>query len=164
MEPMESRVAPDEDYQLWLLLNQVNDGMARARENEVGQFGVSLIQAAAMFVIKAIDGPATPTEIARWLFREQNTVSQLLIRMEKQGLVRRVKSQKRNPENKSTLRVVLTDKGEDIFREQLEGRAVIHRILSRLTPRERRNLKAYLQKLREQTVEELVVRPNLPFP
>ena len=81
----------DKDYELWVLFHQTCDAMARARVAELRESGISRIQAAALFVIKTLKVPATPAEISRWLFREPHTVSGLLDRMQKQGLVRKVK-------------------------------------------------------------------------
>ena len=83
---MKANVPIDPEYELWVLFHQACDAMARAREDELRKFGISRIQAAVLFIIKAIEGPATPAEISRWLFREPHTVFRLLKRMEKQGL------------------------------------------------------------------------------
>lgn len=150
----------DEDYTLWVLLNQVSNGMARAREKEVRPFGISAIQSAVMYLVKGMNGIATPTELSKWLLREPNTVSQLLIRMEKQGLVKRV----RRPKDTGLVRVALTKKGEQVFRQHDESRKVIHKILSCLSQEEREFLWSIMQRLREKALEELVVKLDLPFP
>ncbi|OGO03306.1 MAG: hypothetical protein A2Y91_07840 [Chloroflexi bacterium RBG_13_54_8] len=150
----------DEDYALWVLLNQVNDGIGRARENEVRPFGISMIQSAVLYIVKALNAEATPTEISRWLFREPNTVSQLLIRMEKQGLVRR----RRRRGDRGMVRVALTKKGDELFQRHDQARQVVQRIMSRLSPEERNSLRASLEKLRDKTLEELAIRPQWPFP
>ena len=154
----------DDDYRLWVLLNQVNDGMARARDSEVRGLGISAIQSGAIIVLKAMDGETTPTELSRWLFREPQTISQLLIRMEKQGLVKRVRRRKRNREDSTMLRVVLTQKGEEIFRLENEQRKVIQRIMSCLSPEQRLIFRECLVQLRACMIEELAVKPRLPFP
>ena len=147
-----------------MLLNQVNDGMVRARDNELRQSGVTAIQAGVMFVLKAMNGEATPTEISRWLFREPQTVSQLLVRMEKQGLVRRIRRRNRNPDDGTLVRILLTQKGERVFQQQNVNRKAIGRIVSGLSVEQRRTFRECLEILRERTLEELTVRPQLPFP
>lgn len=161
---MEGQITLDDDYRLWVLLNQVNDGMARARDGEVKGLGISAIQSGAIIVLKAMDGEATPTELSRWLFREPQTISQLLIRMEKQGFVKRVRRRKRNREDSTMLRVVLTQKGEDIYRQENAQRKVIQRIMSCLSPEQRQTFGKCLEKLRTCMLEELAVKPRLPFP
>ena len=108
----EIKVPLEEDYELWALLGQVNAGMARARENETRPYGISMMQVRVLSLLKAVNEPITPTGIARLLFREPHTVSQLLGRMEKAGLIQRTRSRKRDPEDHGLVRVSLTEKGE----------------------------------------------------
>jgi len=156
---MKTNVATDRDYELWVLFHQACDAMIRARENEVREFGISMMQAAVLFIVKAIDGPATPAEISRWLFREPHTVSGLLDRMEKQGLVRQVK----DLERKNMIRVVITGKGEEAYQRSRDLK-VIRTILSSLSAKQREALRPYLETLRNKALGELGVKYQLPFP
>jgi DNA-binding MarR family transcriptional regulator len=156
---MKTNVATNRDYELWVLLHQACDAMIRARENEVRGFGISRMQAAVLFIVKAIKGPATPAEISRWLFREPHTVFGILERMEKRGLVRQVK----DLERKNMIRVVITEKGEEAYQRSRELK-VIRTILSSLSVEQRANLKPYLETLRNKALGELGVKYELPFP
>jgi len=156
---MKTNIPADPEYELWVLLHQACDAMIRARENELRKFGISRMQAAVLFIIKAIDGQATPAEISRWLFREPHTVFGLLKRMEKQGLVRRVK----DLERKNMIRVTITEKGEEACRQSRDMK-VIRTILSGLSPEQRDNLKPYLETLRKRALGKLGVSHQLPFP
>jgi DNA-binding MarR family transcriptional regulator len=110
--------------------------------------------------VKNSEGPATPADLSRWLFREPHTVSQLLIRMEKQGLLKRTKDLK----YKNRLRLTLTEKGEEAYQQQTQMRA-IGNILSSLSQEECDKLGVNLKKLRDEAVRELDSRPRqLPFP
>jgi len=149
----------DPEYELWVLLHQACDAMSRAREDELREIGISKIQAAVLFIIKAIEGPATPAEISRWLFREPHTVFGLLKRMEKQGLVRRAK----DLERRNMIRVTITEKGEEAFRQSRDMK-VIRTILSSLSPEQKDNLKPYLETLRKRALKELGGKHQLPFP
>ena len=156
---MKTNIPADPEYELWVLLHQACDAMVRARENELREIGISRMQAAVLFIIKAIDGPATPAEISRWLFREPHTVFGLLVRMEKQGLVRRTKDMER----RNMIRVTITEKGEKAFRQSRDLK-VIRTILSSLSPEQRDNIKPYLETLRQRALEKLGVKYQLPFP
>jgi len=156
---METNVASNRDYELWVLLHQTCDAILRARENELRQTGTSPAQATVLFILKAVTVPATPAEISRWLFREPHTVSGLLNRMEKQGLVRKVK----NLERKNMIRIVITEKGEQAYQWAREMK-VISKILACLSPEERSNLKTYLKALRNEALKENGIRYQLPFP
>jgi DNA-binding MarR family transcriptional regulator len=156
-----ARVTHDEEYRMWGLLRQVSDGMLRARDEELKPFGISAVQFGVLYVLKMLekaDMPPTPSEISRWLFREPHTVSALLDRMEKQGLVRSL----RNSPGRGKIRVVLTEKGEEVYRAQNKGRRVIPTILESLSAEERKQLGAFLERLRKKTLEALVVEPPLP--
>jgi len=140
-------------------MSQACDATRRARENEVREFGISMMQAGVLFIVKAIGERATPAEISRWLFREPHTVSGLLDRMEKQGLVRKVK----NLGRKNLIRVVITEKGEEVYQRSREMK-VIRTTLSCLSPEERNNLRSYLEALRDKALEEPQLGYQLPFP
>lgn len=149
---------PAEEYEIWSLLGQVNDGMLRARDNELRQFGVSTVQVAILYAIKALGHPPTQSEIARWVVRRPHTVAAALERMERQGLIRRV----RNTRGKRRVTVEITARGEEAYRRQHRQRRVISAILGCLDPEERDLLRATLRKLRDCTLSELAPRP--PFP
>jgi DNA-binding MarR family transcriptional regulator len=119
-----------------------------------------MMQAAVLVFVKNSKEPVIPAHISRWLFREPHTISQLLMRMEKQGLVKRT----RDLEKKNWVRITLTEKGEAAYKHQTEMR-VISKILSILSPEECNKLGASLKKLRDEAVKELDARPrHLPFP
>jgi len=146
--------------ELWALLDQAATAMSRVADNELSQAGITMIQGAVLYFVKNAKEPVIPAHISRWLFREPHTVSQLLMRMEKQGLVKRTKDLDR----KNQLRITLTGKGEQAYQKQIEMRS-IGKILSTLSPEECDKLGAGLKKLRDEAVKELDSRPReLPFP
>jgi len=149
----------DEDFELWALMHQTTHTMERARENEIRQFGITMMQAAVLWGVKSVEAPATPSKIARRLLRKPNTVSGLLDRMEKQGLVKRVK----DPNQKTSMRLELTDVGEEARRRSRREMKVIRRILSSLSPEERKNLATILHKLRNTSLQELAIMEEGPF-
>ena len=156
---MERNVLRDRDYEIWVLLNQVRDVMFSAREKESQQFGISAMQAGVLFVVRSIGDKATPAEISRWLFRKPHSVSCILSRMEKEGLIRKSK----DLERKNLVRIALTDRGEEAYRKSL-ARESIHRIFSKLTQEECQNLASLLKALRNSALREVGAKDNLPFP
>ena len=88
---MEDRTIRNEDFELWVLLRHTVDAMLRAREKELRKTGISRIQSAVLFIVKNIATPATPLAISRRLLREPHSTSELLSRMAKKGLVKKVK-------------------------------------------------------------------------
>jgi DNA-binding MarR family transcriptional regulator len=151
-------LSADEEYVLWTLLGQVNDGMLRARDNELKQFGISTVQVAILYAVKNLGGSPTPSEISQWVFRKPHTVSAALDRMERHGLVRLI----RNKKGKRQVKVAMTPKGEEVYRLQHGKRRVIPAILGSLAPEEREQLRTLLDRLRRKTFDELGPRPSFP--
>ena len=150
-----------EEYELWGLLMQLNEVMFRARGNELRPLGLSSVQVWAMHIVRLLKRagvPATPAEISRWMYRQPHTISGLLKRMEKQGLVKCT----RNTQGRRQVLAELTQKGEEVYRRQNQQRAVIAKILGCLSPEERWQLRAFLERLRQQGLAVLVDKPLLP--
>ena len=146
--------------ELWAMLSQAGNALGRVADKELSQYDISMMQGAVLYYVKTAKEPVIPAHISRWLFREPHTVSQLLMRMEKHGLVKRTRDLAR----KNMVRITLTEKGEKAYKHQTEMRAV-SKILSTLSPEECNKLGASLKKLRDEAIKELDTRPRqLPFP
>ena len=148
-----------EDYELWVLLHQTRDAIYKAREKEVQVHGLTPIKAATVFIIRAIGDKATPAEIARWLLREPNSVTELLDRMAKDGLVKKT----RDLEKKNQVRITLTEKGQQAFEQSREHKSV-QQILSALSGEEKKQMRLLLEKLRARALAELDIKYQLPYP
>ena len=101
---------------LWVLIAQTKDAILRARELEYARYGISNERRAVLAIIQNNGGRATPVDIARDLFRELHSVTEMLVRMEKDGLVTRHKGTGR-----SKVEVSLTEKGLDVFDQSLHN-------------------------------------------
>ncbi len=140
----------DEDQDMWLLLTRARYSVFRAREKELQRYGISPEQAGLLFVVQALGGKATPAAISRAIMRQPHTVSALVDRMSKKGLVKKVKDLDR----KNLVRVALTEKGLKAYDETIK-RGPIHRIMSVLTPKERADFKIYLEKIMDKARKEI---------
>lgn len=140
----------EQDFDLWLLLARTRDIILKARQKELRQYNISTRRTAVLFAIQAIGDKATPAEISRWLFREPNSVSEILNRMEVEGLVRKVKDLDR----KNMIRVVMTEKGWETYYKST-NRESIRQIMSSLSEEERQQLRLFLVRLIDGT-EELI--------
>jgi DNA-binding MarR family transcriptional regulator len=151
--------ASDEYFMLWALIAQTKDAILRARERDYARYGISNERRAVLYMIENNGGQATPVEIARDLFRELHSVTELLKRMEKDGLVERYKGTGR-----SKVEVKVTEKGLDIFEQSLHNETD-KRIFSVLSAKEREKLASTLWKLRSRVLEDLGVPEwHLNFP
>jgi MarR family transcriptional regulator, organic hydroperoxide resistance regulator len=157
-EGMGTKTSRQKEGQLWTLLNRTHHAMWRAREKELAGMDISMIQSGVLFVVSNIDEPVTPAMLSRYLYREPHTISGLLSRMEKQGLVKRVRDLKR----KNQVRVELTQKGKKAYEQQSKA-GVVNKIVTNLSPEERANLSVYLEKLRTSALTELRAQSPLPY-
>ena len=91
------------------------------------------------------DRPVTLDELANWTFKEFNSVSTLINRMEKKGLVKKIKK-----EGDLKTYVVLTEKGSDLYHRQVTERS-IHLIFEKLSPEEKNQFESILKKVSNTT-------------
>jgi DNA-binding MarR family transcriptional regulator len=138
-----------------MVLHQARDAIFKLREREVKKFGISIPKAEILFTIEAIGYPATPTEISRHLLREFHSISSILSRMEKQGLVKKVNDLNR----KNLVRVSMTDKGRQVYHEAAK-RETILKILSCLSETEGQQLESSLKKLRDEALKNLGIEDH----
>lgn len=149
----------DEDFKLYGLLGQTGDAMVRARQKELYRYDLSPIEAGSLWVIQAIGEKATPAQITRWLLRETHTVTELLNRMVKKGLVTKTK----DLERRNLIGVSITEKVRQAY-EQSTKRKSVHKMMSSLSEEERQQLMASLKKLRNRALKELRVEHKPLFP
>ena len=149
MPDTDEPLGTDEYFMLWVLIAQTKDAILRARERDYARYGISNERRAILYIIENAGGRATPVEIARDLFRELHSVTEMLKRMEKDGLI------VRHPgSGRSKVEVELTEQGRDVFRQSLHNETD-KRIFSVLTPKERERLAAYLFRIRRSVFDDL---------
>jgi DNA-binding MarR family transcriptional regulator len=113
-----------------------------ALERRAGEHGFSLIQTRLLGVLR--DRQPTINELAKLLGLDKSSVSGLVDRAERRGLVRRVPS----PVDRRSVLVALTDEGRALVSEVAAGfGADIAVVLDVLTPRERSTLTTLLSRV-----------------
>jgi DNA-binding MarR family transcriptional regulator len=149
----------EQDYRLWVLLQQASNILFEARENELREHGFTAMHAAALLVIKSIGDKATPAQISRWMVRKPHSISGLLARMERIGLIRKTK----DLHKKNLVRVSITEKGEAAYKHAVK-RKMIQKVMSSLTAEQRKQLTTSLELLRTKGLKEMGIDPKkLPF-
>ena len=117
----------------WMLLNQTYDSIEHWKEEYSVKTGITRQQGGILMAIKFMDPPPTETQIAEWIDKKLNSVSTILDRMEKAGLVERVV----DPKDRRTYRLKVTEKGEDHFKIDVVRRSEqIQELLGSLTEEE----------------------------
>jgi MarR family transcriptional regulator, organic hydroperoxide resistance regulator len=156
---MNTNLWDDPVYQLWVVLHQARDASHKARERELAKYGISAVQTVVLFVISANGGKTSATTISNWALRELHTISSILSRMEKMGLITKEKDWTKNGE----LTVSLTEKGKQAYQKTTDI-SLINNILCCLSEEERSQLMQYLKKIRDKALPYLVEEKVTAYP
>ena len=114
---------------LWLLLRRVGDTLMLCQDSIFSKYGLTTEQWGVLTCIKS-RGPLRPTDLASILERTTNSISMLIDRMVKAGLVRRTRDRK----DRRVVTVSMTSKGEKAVEPAvIAGWEFIHEILSPLS-------------------------------
>jgi DNA-binding MarR family transcriptional regulator len=149
------KVDSQEGYKLWVAIDAVYHNLMRGREQEFAEVKIKPMHAVVIAVIKNGSGALSPAQISRRIFREPNSTSQLISRMEEKGLVKR----KRENGSKRRFTVELTEKGENVYKITVQRKSFI-RTISRLTSFQRAKLFTLLQDLWKSSQIELGLDPS----
>jgi len=136
----------------WILLRQAYNLILKCEDQVFSEYGLTTEQHAVLMTIKHISEPVRPTDVARWLDRSVNSVSMIIDRMVKAGLVRRVRDRK----DRRTVNLTITSKAEKAFvPATAAGWGLIQEILSPLSDEDRLTLIRLLETLRDKTYDYL---------
>ncbi len=99
------------DFVVWRYLDHTRYMIFRSREKELAQVGLSPEQAFVLDVLHAAGGSTTINRIVQVTQRQHNSISTLITRMARQGLVKKTRTRR----DKRAYRIVLTKKGGALF-------------------------------------------------
>ena len=80
-------------HKVWVLLHHTYEQILKSEEATFGKAGLSYQMFVILLGIECIDDPVTMTDLARWMERNPNSISMITDRMEKKGLVQKIKDQ-----------------------------------------------------------------------
>ena len=136
----------------WILLRQIYNLVSKCEDRVFSEYGLTTEQHAVLMTIKHINAPVRITDVALWLDRSVNSVSMIVDRMVKAGLVRRVRDKK----DRRVVFVTITSKAEKTFvLASVAGWGLIQEILSPLSDEDRLTLIRLLETLRDKTYDYL---------
>jgi DNA-binding MarR family transcriptional regulator len=154
------QIKADKEYTLVAQIMQVADIIVKVRDRELLPQNLSSTAADILFLVDAMGEDVTPTKITRMVLREPHSVGGILMRMGKQGLLKRTKDM----EYKNQIRITLTAKGQKVLKQamKLEGTTSV---FSRLSAAQQKELKSSLTALKDAGMKELHLSPKaLPWP
>jgi DNA-binding MarR family transcriptional regulator len=148
------------DHQLIVLLLQTRDLMLSLKRKELRNYGSTVEVSTMLLHIGKLGDKATPTELSRQLLRKHHSITGILLRMEKKGLIKRNKDLKR----KNMIRVSMTEKGEAIYQE-VKSEDVLDKLVDILSDKQKQEMAGYLNILRDKAFDILGVenKPEIPF-
>lgn len=149
----------DDDYMLMRLFSQVRNAIFKLRRKELLRYGLTPRKAAILLLLFAEKENVNPYKIAKWMLLEHHSVSELIDRMEKDGLIEK----KRNSDDRKTIGIQLTDKGVKAA-EQAGKVESFRKVMAILSEEERTQFINVLKRLRDNTLQELGVNSKLPYP
>ena len=136
----------------WVLLRQTYNLILKCEDKVFSEYELTTEQHAVLMAIKHISEPVRVTDVALWLDRSVNSVSMIIDRMVKAGLVRRVRDRK----DRRTVILTITSKAEKAFvPATAAGWGLIQEILSPLSDEDRLTLIRLLETLRDKTYDYL---------
>jgi DNA-binding MarR family transcriptional regulator len=147
----------DHEANLYILLDQTDSIVTNAIELELKHLRVTQPQIRILTMLSRQDEPVTLEQLSNWTLKEFNSVSTLINRMEKKGLVKKTKKD-------GDLRTYadLTEKGSKLYHLDVTERS-IHLIFEKLSKEERKQLRALLMKVRNATREIMGLDYKPPF-
>jgi DNA-binding MarR family transcriptional regulator len=149
---MDIRQNGEKEYDIWVLLSIVYHMIAKLRRLELSKHNVLPVQAYILFILHALGDEASPTEISRYAYEHKSAISDILIRMEKQGLIAKSK----NSAGGGRVKVKLTEKGEEALQLSSE-RTFLLKVMYGIAPENIEQLESCLALIRDNAKSQLGV-------
>jgi len=130
---------------LWLLLHRVRDVVVRCEDSIFSEYGITYEQFTVLGQVKGRGGSPRMIDLAQALECAPNSISNIVDRMVKAGLVRRTRGKK----DRRVVHVSLTGKGEDAIKLAAPaGWEFIQKILSPISYKDKYALVSLLETLK----------------
>ena len=138
----------DSNFDLWRLITRVNHSLFLLQQREISQYHIPICQLQVLHIMQNLGSKATLSEIARQVEREIHVISRQTMRMEKDGLIRRIKDTPKS----NLLRLEITEKGMEILKISEKSKS-IDAIFSFLSEEDRRQIESTLIRILRQVKE-----------
>jgi DNA-binding MarR family transcriptional regulator len=145
------------EINLYILLDYTDNVITSAVELELKHLRITQPQVKILTMLSRQGKPVTLDELSEWTLKEFNSVSTLINRMEKKGLVKKTK---KGGDLKTY--ITLTEKGSKLYHQGVTERS-IHLVFEKLSREEKKQLKDLLRKVRDTTRDLLGMNYKPPF-
>jgi DNA-binding MarR family transcriptional regulator len=137
---------------LWFITHRTRDALRNCEDKVFAKYGLTAEQYGVLAVMEVLGGSVRVTDLARGLGRSANSVSMIVDRMVKAGLVRRG----RDRGDRRTVRVSVTNKGEAAFRPAtMAGLDLIRELTSPLSYEDKRTFVGLHEMIRDRALRYL---------
>ena len=137
---------------LWFLSHRTHELLRRCEDRVFGEYNLTTEHYTVLAIIKYLDDPVRITDVARWSGRSTNSVSMIIDRMVKAGLVKRVRDRK----DRRVVFLTATSRAEKAYVvASVAGWKLIQEILSPLSDKDKLTLIRLLETLRDKTYDYL---------
>ena len=134
---------------LWMLFHQTYTSIFKYEDKEFAKVGITPQQHGILMAIKSNNDSITPSILADWFERDNNSITLIIDRMEKTGFVKRT----RNDSDHRIQNITMTKKGEKALQRSTEvGNVIITEMLENLSGKEIKTFQILLDKIREPAV------------
>jgi MarR family 2-MHQ and catechol resistance regulon transcriptional repressor len=141
---------PENVLRAWVVIRQTRDAVIRNLEQATADGDRSASTIMVLFALRQTEKPVSQRDLGRWLFRRGHSMSGLLDRMEKNGLIKRV----RDEIDRRIVNVSITSEGRAVFDEaHPKVRAAITDIFSDLSDAELAQMTDLLWKVRTKAMK-----------
>ena len=147
------------NFGLWLLFSRTHQLFHKARAREFDKYGIWGRCAAIVEMATRMGEHATQAAIVNETYFERHTISEQLSRMEKEGVIAKVRDLNR----KNAVRIEVTEKGKRIYRDS-QNRESIDSAFASLTEEEKQELWRILSKVREKLIYDLDLKKAILYP
>ena len=125
---------------LWGLFFTSKSAVGRLRSLELSEIGVTPEQSGALQLLMFKDGKSSIAEMTHAWLRQKNSVSTLVDRMSKKGLVRKIKK----PRQKD-LEIEITPKGRELYDKIKDTSHVFDMVFAELSAEDKNRFASYLR-------------------
>jgi DNA-binding MarR family transcriptional regulator len=130
------------NFDIWTLIGSVNHTIVSLRQKELSKYHIPVRQLYVLRTVQALGSNATLSEVARQVEREDHVISKQAVRMEEDGLIKRIK----NTHKSNVLKLELTDKGLEMAKMSVESKS-LEKLFSSLSLEERSQIESILKKI-----------------
>ena len=137
---------------LWFLMHRDYRLLVRCEDQIYSEKGLTMEQFSVLVAMKYISHPVRPIDVAKWIGRTPNSISMIIDRMVKAGLVRRT----RDRIDRRVVHLAATNKGENALKLAIPaGWEFIQKIMSPLSQEDRHTFARLLEAVRYETLNYL---------